>query len=98
MLRIHRRKSALNVVTVTPTLCNLRGAVAGLDQDVPALGTKCCCDGLREGLDTDEEGGAGVDAEFELLRRPVSTNSRFCRSVTDIWQVETHLVGKPELL
>lgn len=49
------------------TLCDLGGAKAGLDEDVAALGTECCRDGLGEGLDTGQQRGASLDAKLELL-------------------------------
>jgi len=52
---------------IAHTLGDLGRAIAGLDQDIPALGTESCCDGLCESLDTDEERSAGIDTEFQLL-------------------------------
>ena len=49
------------------TLGDLGRAVARLNQDIPALGTKSCGDGLCEGVNTLEERCATLDAELELL-------------------------------
>lgn len=55
----------------THTLSDLWCAIAGLDQDVPALRAECCCDSLCECLDTNKDRGAGFDAEFQLLSYPL---------------------------
>lgn len=55
------------VVCFERTLGDLGRAEAGLDQDVPALGTEGAGDGAREGVDTGEERGAGLNTELELL-------------------------------
>ena len=86
------------------TLGDLWCAIAGLDQDVPALGAECGCDGLCESLDTDQEGGAGIDAELKLLFQFVSTTRGvFIASTTSgalqrSLDTATHLVSKAELL
>lgn len=50
------------------TLGDLGRTVARLNQDIPALGTESCGDGLCEGVNTLEESCASLDAELELLR------------------------------
>lgn len=59
--------------TVLRTLCDLGRAIAGLDQDIPALGTECCCDGLCESLGTSKESSPSLNTEFQLLQKTVST-------------------------
>jgi hypothetical protein len=49
------------------TLRDLGRAVAGLDQDISALGTESRGNSLRQGLDTSQESGAALDTELELL-------------------------------
>ena len=51
-----------------PTLCDLGRAVAGLDEDVSALGTESGGDGSGESVDTVQESLSALDTELELLR------------------------------
>jgi len=55
------------------TLCNLGRAIAGLDEDVTALGTESSGDSFRKRLYTLEESGSALDTELELLDRRIST-------------------------
>lgn len=49
------------------TLGDLGGAEAGLDQDIPALGTEGAGDGVGESVDTGKERGTSLNTELELL-------------------------------
>ncbi len=49
------------------TFCDLGGAVAGLNQNVPALGTQRGRDSLCKRLNTVEQSGTSFHSELEIL-------------------------------
>lgn len=57
-----------------PTLGDLGGPEAGLDQDVAALGTESSGNGLGKGVDTGQESGAALNTKLELLFRQLASN------------------------
>lgn len=83
------------------TLGDLGGAVALIDQNVAALGAEGGRDGLREGLDTVEEGSAALDAELELLLFEAASaycwrsSDRNGQRKTRLWaSMDAYLVGE----
>lgn len=50
-----------------PTLCDLRRAIARLDEDISSLGTQCGGNSLCKGLNTSEKRGTTLNTELELL-------------------------------
>lgn len=56
------------------TLCDLGRAIAGLDQDVPALRAQCGSDCFGESVNAGQESGAALDAKLQLLFRLLSAS------------------------
>lgn len=54
------------------TLGDLRRAVAGFYQDIAALGTQCCGNGFREGINTDQQRSTGFYTKLQLLLFSIS--------------------------
>jgi hypothetical protein len=82
----------------TRTLCDFWRTIAGLDEDVPALGPEGRGNCLCQCLDSRQQSRPAFDAEFELLYTTSPSVSKKWACTRQHRMENEYLVGKPKLL